>query len=132
VSEQEYEAIRSSLSGIAGGTITGGFTTGSFAYSPDALRDLANEWTDLARDYQKSLTSALHMTQVEGPGTEFVSQSYASAANASGQAYVDSLKNRIDYCYEQARKCQDTLDDYLGVEHRNVRGITNAGPQEGI
>jgi hypothetical protein len=127
VNEQEFGRIGSALSGI-----TSGGRGGSFAYSPDQIRDLVKEWTDLAKDYEGSLANADLMANVEGPGTEFASQSHASVARESGRAYLESLKNRIEYCYGQAQKSQDALDSYLGQEHRSVRDITGSGPQEGI
>lgn len=109
-----------------------GGSGGSFAYTPDQLRDLVKEFVDLAEDYRKSLNNAKLMAQVEGPGTEFASQSHASVANESGRAYLDSLENRIEYFYGQAQKFQDALDSYLGQEHRSVKDITGSAPQEGM
>lgn len=125
MNEHDFGRAGSALGDVGG-------AGGSFAYSPDQLRDLVKEWTDLATDYQNSLRDAYYLTRVEGPGAELVSRSYASVANASGQAYLDSLQSRIDYCFAQAQKFQDALDDYLGQEHHSVTEITNSGPREGI
>lgn len=128
MNEQEFGRIGSALSGITGGAGGGG----SFAYSPDQLRDLANDWLDLADDYERSRRTTVPMAQVEGPGTEFASQSHAGVANTSGQAYRDSLLSDRDYCIAQAQKFQDTLHDYLGLEHRSVTDINRSAPQEGF
>lgn len=134
MTEPHYEAIRSSLSGISSGSITGAFTTGSFAFTPEQMRDIITRWTNLAESYARSANTAVALANVEGPGVEYASQSHASVANESGRAYLRSLEEKWRYCLAQAQKFQDTLDDYLGVEHRNADIIKNAGagPRDGI
>lgn len=130
--QQAYARIGSALAGITSHTMTGAFTTGSFAYTPDQLRDLAKEWTELALDYDRSAPEARRLAKVEGPGTEFASQSHASVVRRTGEAYRRSLEEKRDYCLAQAQKFQNTLDDYLGLERRAISLINNADPQGGI
>lgn len=39
------------------------------------------------------------------------------------------LSKNFEYCLEQAQKLQNTLDDYLGVEHRNVSDFLKSVPE---
>src|SRR5207245_4887285 len=113
--------IGSSLAGITSQqTMTGAFTTGSFSYTPDQLRDLVTEWKRLADTYAESIDSAAPLEKVDGPGKEYASESLASVASSSGGAYVRSLKEKQKYCLEQAQQMPDTLDDYLGRKHHNL------------
>lgn len=123
------------LGGIAGGAVQdeiAGGVGGSFAFDEDSLRDLIKDWLDLADNYSESLMRSQRMALVDGPGLEFASEAQAEAANQHGRAYLAYLEHNRDYCLRQAQLLQNALDDYLGVEHRNVTDIENAGPQAGI
>ncbi|MGH3877622.1 MAG: hypothetical protein ACRDSK_11375 [Actinophytocola sp.] len=121
--------ISSELGGFfSQGHTEGTITTGTFAYDEDDLRQLVTRWLDLAESYQTSVSATAPMTSVSGPGLEFASEGQANAANASGSAYREHLRTSFDYCVGQAQRCQDALDEYLGVEHRNVRDILDSGP----
>ena len=125
--------ISSALGGFfAQGHTEGTITTGTFAYDEDELRQLVTRWLDLAESYQTSVSATAPMTSVSGPGLEFASEGQANAANASGNAYREHLRTSFEYCVGQAQRCQDALDEYLGVERRNVRDILDSGPQAGI
>jgi hypothetical protein len=125
--------IRSELGGFFGqGHAEDTPVTGSFAFDEDDLRKLVTRWLDLAESYQNSMSATHSMTNVSGPGLEFASEGHANAANASGNAYREHLRTSYEYCADQAQKCQNALDDYLGVEHRNVKKMLDAGPQAGI
>ncbi len=132
--ERQFAQIGSALGDITNQRATPGSSTGggSFSYTPDQLRDLVTEWMDLAADYKRSMAHVQDLTKVEGPGADYVSDSLASVASSSGGAYVRSLEGKYNYCLDQAQKLQDTLDDYLGMEHHNIAVINNAGPRDGI
>ena len=133
-SQQHRDSINSELSGFfSQGHAEGTIINGTFEYDEDDLRALVNRWMDLAENYQASSRRTQSMTSVSGPGLEFASEGQANAANASGNAYREHLRTSLEYCVDQAQKCQDALDDYLGVEHHNVRKVLDAGgPQSGI
>lgn len=131
--EEYYEGrIGSRLGGIAGGTAEGAFTTGSFAFDEDTLRDLIKDWQALADSYLDSLESAEAMTVVVPPADDFASEAQAAAAGRSGQAYYAYLQHNRDYCLEQADLFQAALDDYLGVEDAIVTEIDKTERQPGI
>jgi hypothetical protein len=129
--EQAFANIGSALSDITS-TTPPPTNSGSFSYTPEALRDLINEWRLLADDYRASRNQAQYLTTVKGPGTEYVSQFHADTANTSGRAYSDSLNKKLTYCLTQVDKLQAALDSYLGVEHHNVTLINQTQPQDGI
>jgi hypothetical protein len=125
--------IRSELGGFfSTGHAEGTITNGTFAYDEDELRSLVTQWLNLADSYQKSISDVYNMASVDGPGLEFASEGHAKAANQSGNAYRAHIDTAFQYCVDQAQKCQDALDDYLGVEHHNVIEVLKAGPQAGI
>jgi hypothetical protein len=130
--QQPFRAIGSTLADITTHTATAAFTTGSFSYTPDQLRNIITKFLDLAASYRDSLINARDMAQVQAPGLEYASESHATAARAMGKAYLQSLEDSWRYCVGQAQKFQDTLHDYLGVERQSVLNINNAGPQDGI
>ena len=131
--EQQFAQIGSALGSITSQpATTGASTAGSFSFTPDQLRDLVEEWMELAADYDRSLWNAEALQQVNGPGNEYASEGLATVASSSGGAYVRSLHEKYQYCLGQAQKLQDALDDYLGMEHHNIAVIGKTGPQDGI
>jgi hypothetical protein len=109
---------------------------GSFAYDEATLRSLVSKWLELADHYRGSL-DRINLGSVEGPGLDFASEALAKSANKSGAAYTMYITKNYWYCVKQAQLMQDTLDDYLGVEHHSVidftrTGAESTGPQPGI
>jgi hypothetical protein len=111
------------IRGITGGTAEGTITTGGFAYDEDTLTGLVKEWLALADDYDNSVHNSQRLILVEGPGRDFASGAVAKAANSYGAAYLAYLKQNRRYCLDQAQLSQNALDDYLGIEHRNVEEL---------
>lgn len=131
--ELHRDHIRSELGGFFDqGHTQGTVTTGTFAYDEDTLRSLVQDWLAIADHYRESFVDATDMARVTGPGTDFASLAHADGANESGRSYVAYLQRNFDYCNEQAQLFQNALDDYLGIEHRNVTEINKSGPQAGI
>ena len=125
--------IRSELGGFfSQGHTEGAFTTGSFAYDEDTLRGLVGDWLAISRHYRDSYSASEEMAQVSGPGNDFASKAQANAANGSAGSYLAYVQRNADYCEQQAQLFQNALDDYLGIEHRNVIDINKTGPQAGI
>ena len=128
--------INSELSGFFSQSHTEGtITNGRFEYDEGTLQGLVNDWMDLAYHYDESLQNARGMAAVEGPGRDIASKAQAEAANVSGRSYLAYLENNHSYCTNQAQLFQNALDDYLGIEHRNVTEINKSdkrGPQPGI
>lgn len=110
-----------------------GGSGGSFAYDESTLRSLISKWLELADHYLGSV-NRISLGSVEGPGLDFASEALAKSANSSGGAYRKYVVENYWYCIKQAQLLQDTLDDYLGVEHSSVIDFTKAspGPQAGI
>jgi hypothetical protein len=131
--ERPFRDVNSILEGITTST-----TTGSFSYTPDQMRDIIKGFLDLAESYRKSLANAEVIARVEAPGLEYASESHAASTRAMGEDYRRSIEDSRQYCLAQAQKFQDTLDDYLGLEHSNVEQVNQAprdvqpGPVDGI
>jgi hypothetical protein len=126
--------------GDIGAGVAGGMTAappvsgpaGHFSFDPDTLSGLVTDWTGLAKSYEKSKLDARALTAIDGPGSEYASQSHATVASDSGNAYLTSIDEKITYCYNQADKCQKALDDYMGVEHHTIGKMTQIDTQGGI
>ena len=104
-------------------------TGGSFAFTEADMRAIIKNWLDLAHSYRKSLANARFMTRIQPPAEDFASRWHAAAANRSGESYRRYLEHNRDYCNDQAQLFQNTLDDYLGVEHTNVTEMNKTAPQ---
>jgi hypothetical protein len=103
---------------------------GSFTYDETTLRGLIKQWLDLAEHYDGS-RQRVNLGAVDGPGLDFASKDLATAANTSGTAYMTYLAQNYEYCVKQAQLLQNTLDDYLGVEHQQVRDFLKTAEETG-
>jgi hypothetical protein len=61
-----------------------------YTFDPDPVRQVVENWTDLAESYADSVTDARPMTTVGPPADGFVSESFAAKANASGTPTASS------------------------------------------
>jgi hypothetical protein len=116
------------LGEIANSGSSGG---GGFTYDEATLRSLIGKWLELADHYLGSV-NRISLGSVEGPGLDFASEALATSANSSSGAYRKYVVENYWYCIKQAQLLQDTLDDYLDVEHQSVIDFAKAGPQAGI
>ena len=114
------------IRGVTEGTIT----TGGFTYDEATLEGLVREWASLADDYDRSFRDSQRLVAVKGPGLDFASAAVAAAANSYGESYLNYLEQNRDYCADQAQLCQNALDDYLGIERRNVKDMYSSGQPE--
>lgn len=106
------------------GSAQASITTGSFNFDEATITDLIKKWMTLGDSYDASLRDNVPlMTAVEGAGLDYASKSHAGAANKAGEAYSTYLTECKNYCVNQAQLFQNALDDYLGMEHRNVTEI---------
>src|SRR6266498_3223988 len=99
---------------------TGTFQGGSYTFDPDTIRQVINNYKDLADSYDESRQNAGRMTKVAPPANEFVSEAFAEAANASGESYVAYCEYYKDFFLREAQKCQDALDTYLGADEQTI------------
>jgi hypothetical protein len=105
---------------------SGSSSNGSFVYDEATLRSLVTKWVELADHYYGSLRRT-SLGAVQPPGKDVASEALAKSANTSGTAYMTYLEQNFNYCIRQAQLLQDTLDNYLGVEHHSVMAMTRAG-----
>jgi PE family protein len=123
----ERDRIAVELAGFAGGAARGTSTGGGFTFDPETIREVINNYKDLADSYAQSAKDAWSMTQVGPSADEFVSKSFAEKANRSGGSFVEYCRHYAAFYSREAQKCQDALDTYLGVEDRAVIGLGGAG-----
>jgi hypothetical protein len=111
---------------ITGG-VRGMSEGGHFVYDEATLLSLIDQWVELANHYRGSLERT-GLGAVDAPGLDFASEGVAKSANNSGTGYLRYLEQNHDYCIEQARLLRNTLDDYLGAEHRSVTDLEQTQP----
>jgi hypothetical protein len=130
------DSINAQLAGmLTTNTTEGSVSGGSFAFTEPDMKTIIKNWLDLADSYGKSLVNAERMTRIRPPADDLASRFHTISANRSGDSYRDYLEHNRDYCTQQAQLFQNTLDDYLGVEHTNVTEMNKTvpqGPQPGV
>jgi hypothetical protein len=123
--DRAAEAVSDRLSGIASSGFAG---PGRFAYSPDQLREIINEWNDIATSYRDDIENADVVRSVQPPGHDAPSGFFATVVQSSGDALQQSLLKERDHCLRQADKFQAALDAYLGVEHTTKSDFDKQNP----
>ncbi|MFL6121835.1 hypothetical protein [Actinophytocola sp.] len=106
---------------------TEGTTAGTFTFDPDTIRQVIKNYIELADSYDQSTRDAEPMVKVGPSAQEYVSESFASKVNTSGDSYLAYCRHYSAFYLEQAQKCQDALDTYLGVEERTIIGLGQTG-----
>ncbi|MER7864468.1 hypothetical protein ABTX61_35560 [Amycolatopsis japonica] len=87
-----------------------------FKYDEATLHELANEWSDLAKEYKADLNQADYLVKTKPPGTEYASGNNADVTQQSGAALRDALTQRIAYCENMARKYLTALGKYTAAD----------------
>jgi len=113
------------------GPVAGGGAAGHFAFDPDELRSIIQEWMILVDSYRDDARRAEALTKVQGPGDEGASSSLAAAANRSGSELLKSLQKEREYCDSQIARFQHALNQYLGVDDANAQVIAHQLPDAG-
>lgn len=108
-----------------GGTPLGSaVNVNGFEYDATTLHDLANQWTDLANEFQNDLTQAELIARAQGPGIEYASGGNAELIRASGDALSNTLQQRMQYCQGMADKYLGALGKYATTEEKHVAEIS--------
>jgi hypothetical protein len=118
--DSRHDRIAVELRGIVGGTTEGTIHGGRFTFDPDTIQQVINNWMELADSYAQSAQDARPMAAIRPPGDEFVSESFATKANASGLSYIAYCDHNARICLREAQRYQDALDTYLGAEERTI------------
>jgi len=130
--DSQGDRIFVQLRKFSDGTTTGAFQGGSYTFDPDTIRQVINNYKDLADSYNKSADEAEPMTRVAPPGNEFASEGFATAANTSGESYVAYCTHYTAFFLGEAQKCQDALDAYLGAEEHTVIELGKASDGDSL
>jgi putative methionine-R-sulfoxide reductase with GAF domain len=123
----QRDRIAVELTNFATGTTQGTLPGGGFTFDPDTIRQVINNYKDLADSYDESVRDARPMAMLTPSADEFVSESFAAKANASGTSYIAYCQHYAGFYLREAQKCQDALDAYFGVEEHTVVELGNAG-----
>lgn len=89
-----------------------------YAMSPDDMRTRIANFTRVRDEMITSLKDARKMVAVVPAGDDPVAQTAHGRQVPSGQAYVDSLNQRIAYLTELVTKLQQALDSTVGHDQQ--------------
>ncbi len=98
-----------------------------FAYDAATLRELAKDWDDMADEFREDRKQADRIARTQGPGTEYASQGNAEHVRASGQALLETLVAREEYCRAMASRFRAALGQYAAAEDAHRTEIDQAG-----
>jgi PE family len=87
-----------------------------YQFNPDELKGVIQDWKNLRAKFLEAYNAAVPMTQVQAMGDEPASHGVTNKANLSGAAYQQENRAMQDYCTDQIKKLQATLDAYTAQE----------------
>ncbi|WP_158605646.1 PE domain-containing protein [Amycolatopsis panacis] len=116
-----------------GGQSFGSVISGAFGQAPGyscdrgLLERVANEFESLAGEFEHDVNNAAVIARTQPPGRDFVSGGNAEAFRRSGDALVESLQQRAQYCRDQAAKFRAALRSYSVAEYAHAAEIEQTG-----
>ncbi|MFF0147197.1 PE family protein [Amycolatopsis sulphurea] len=116
-----------------GGQSFGSIISGAFGQAPGyscdrgLLERVASEFESLAKEFDHDIDDAATIARTQPPGRDFVSGGNAEVFRRSGEALVESLRQRARYCRVQAAKFQVALGVYATVEDAYAAEVKRAG-----
>ncbi|WP_245805295.1 hypothetical protein [Amycolatopsis australiensis] len=98
-----------------------------FQYDEATLRELMHEWNDLANEFKLDQQHAIVLARTKGPGIEYASSGNAEKINQSGNALLETLIEREEYCRKMAAKFKAALGRYAQAEDDHTTEIRHTG-----
>jgi hypothetical protein len=89
---------------------------GGYKFTPSELESVLTQWQNLHTSLQQAQNQVHTMTDVQAPATDTASQSAASAASMSGQAYQDHLAAMLAYSEQYITALNTALTNYHNAE----------------
>ncbi|MGK3207685.1 hypothetical protein [Amycolatopsis sp. MEPSY49] len=86
-----------------------------------------HEWNDLANEFKLDQEYAVILARTQGPGTEYASGGNAERIQCSGDALLQTLSQREEYCRSMAAKFKAALGKYARAEDDQTTQIKQAG-----
>ncbi|MBB5854675.1 hypothetical protein HDA45_004762 [Amycolatopsis umgeniensis] len=99
-----------------------------FKYDEATLHELVAEWRDLANEYIDDLDAAGKVARAMPPGKEYASGDNAKVTRLSGAALEETLRQRISYCENMAKKYVTALGKYATAED-HATSVINQQPK---
>lgn len=109
------------------GSYGGGAGGAGFSYDEATLRELMHEWNDLANEFKLDQEHAIVLARTQGPGAEYASGGNAERIQLSGNALIQTLSQREDYCRSMAAKFKAALGKYASTEDDQAAEIKQTG-----
>ncbi|MEV6642004.1 hypothetical protein [Amycolatopsis sp. NPDC051371] len=86
-----------------------------------------HEWNDLANEFKLDQETAIVLARTRGPGTEYASGDNAERIQESGNALLQTLSQREEYCRGMAAKFKAALGRYARAEDDQTAVIKQTG-----
>lgn len=86
-----------------------------------------HEWNDLANEFKLDQEHAIVLARTRGPGIEYASGGNAEKIQQSGDALLQTLSEREEYCRSMAAKFKAALGKYARAEDDQTAEIKRAG-----
>ena len=96
---------------------------GGYQFTPAELESVLAQWKQLQTSLQQAQSSVVQMTDVQSPATDTASQTAASAASRSGQAYQDHLTAMLQYTDTYITALQTALTNYQNAEQGGAQSM---------
>ena len=123
---QEIEnLITESNNGLQVQQPTAGATGSGYTFTPSELQSVLTQWQQLHDSLTGALPQAHPMTGVQAPATDSASATATSAANQSGQAYLDHLNAMIDYSNKYIHALTTALQNYQQAEESGSHSMSS-------
>ncbi len=123
---QEIETlITESENGLQVTQPAAGATGGGYTFTPTELNSVLGQWKQLHDSLQAAVPQTAPMTGVLPPATDSASQAATTAANQSGQAYVDHLNAMLDYSNKYIDALQTALKNYQTAEESGSHSMSS-------
>lgn len=85
------------------------------------------DWDDLANEFNRDREMANTIARAQGPGLEYASQGNAEQVRTSGEALLETLAAREEYCRAMADRFRAALGKYAVGEDAHRTEINQAG-----
>src|SRR5699024_2929458 len=96
--------------GAVGGQASTGGGSGGYVFSREEIDGVIKQWEDLRDELEADLREANIIADVDGPGREFASGDFESAAHSSGRTLRNQMVRMRDYANEYLRGLKEARD----------------------
>jgi len=113
--------------GAVGGQASTGGGSGGYVFSPEEIDEVIKQWEDLRDQLEDDLNQAKVVADVDGPGREFASSDFESAARPTGRLLVEQTKRMSDYVNNYIRALKDAKNRTQAQDEQAEEDVETTG-----